>query len=341
MTLRVGVVGLGVMGADHVRTLTTRVSGAVVTAVADIDPVRAASVAGGVGARAFRAGQELISSDEVDAVLVAAADGSHTELTLAAIAAGRPVLTEKPLAPTPEECRQIAAAERAAAAAAAAGGAGGAGGAGRLVAVGFMRRFDPAHVALRDGVRSGSIGRVLLAHAVHRNTTARSGGTSETTVTGSAIHELDSVPWVLGSPVSDVSWHAPRAASGPRVDPQVLLVRTADGALVTVEVFVGAGYGYDVRLEVVGSRGTLALADPALLVRTRDLHRASDYPVDWRPRFAEAYRAELQAWVDAVVTGVAAPDLATAEDGLRAAEAARAAVTSMREGGVPVPVLQI
>ncbi|MEE6272073.1 Gfo/Idh/MocA family oxidoreductase [Georgenia sp. MJ206] len=331
MTLRVGVVGTGVMGADHVRTLTTRVSGAVVTAVTDLDAGRAASVAreAGAGTRVTASGLELITADDVDAVIIASDDASHASLTLAAVAAGKPVLVEKPLAPTVAECRRVVDAERDVV-----------GDGPALVHVGFMRRFDPAHVELRRAVQGGRIGRALVAHAVHRNTRTAPGGTSETTVTSSAIHELDSLPWVLGSALSEVSWHAPSAPGSlpGRADPQVLLVRTADGALCTVELFVNAGYGYDVRLEVAGEGGTLALADSSLLVRNAELGRALDYPADWRPRFAEAYRAELQAWVDAIVTGRPAPDLACAADGLRAAQAADAVIASMHAGGAPVQV---
>ena len=101
-------------------------------------------------------------------------------------------------------------------------------------------------------------------------------------------------------------------------DPQLILVRTADGVLTTVEVFLNARYGYDIRCEVVGDRGTVALANPARVV-------------------ADAYRAELQAWVDAVAAGGPTP-LATARDGLVAGAVAEAVIASMHEGGRTVAV---
>ena len=107
-------------------------------------------------------------------------------------------------------------------------------------------------------------------------------------------------------------------------DPQLLLLRTGGGALTTVEVFLNAGYGYDIRCEVVGDRGTVALTNPARVVADGDRRRATGYPADWRPRFAEAYRAELQAWWTR--SPPAALALATAGDGLAASAAADAVI---------------
>ena len=157
---------------------------------------------------------------------------------------------------------------------------------------------------------------------------------SESSVTNSAVHDLDIVPWLLGSPVVEVSWHAPRAsrqAVGLQ-DPQLILLRTADGVLSTVESFLNARYGYDIRCEVVGETGTASLAEPVRLVEDRELRRSAGYAADWRPRFAEAYRLEVQAWVDGLAGGDPGP-LATAQDGLVASAVAEAVITSMHAGG--------
>ena len=146
------------------------------------------------------------------------------------------------------------------------------------------------------------------------------------------------MPWLLDSPVTAVSWHAPaRSAATQLQDPQLIVLRTADGVLSTVETFLNAGYGYDIRCEIVADRGMLALRDPARTVATADRRRVSTYPADWRPRFADAYRLELQAWVDAIRAGRPTP-LATAHDGLVAAVIAEAVITSMHQDGVVVPV---
>jgi len=326
VTIKVGIIGAGVMGSDHARTIAAAVSGASVSAVADIDAERAQSLAADVGAAAFNDPLALIAASEVDAVLVASHDSTHTELVLACLAAGKPVLCEKPLALDLDDCASILVAEQATGT--------------RLVSVGFSRRFDPANVALKDALIAGQIGRPLLAHAVHRNVSNSPDGDSASTVLNSAIHECDQTPWLFDHPVTEVSWHAPASTSllPQRQDPQLILLRTADGALTTVEVFVNAVYGYDVRLEVVGETGTLSLGEPALVIRNSDLARSADYPADWRPRYAAAYRAEAQAWVDSVASGKYHPALASAADGYRATAVAHAVIASMDSDGAVTTV---
>jgi myo-inositol 2-dehydrogenase/D-chiro-inositol 1-dehydrogenase len=129
MTLGIGVIGTGIMGADHVATITTAIAGAQVVAIADIDLQRAEKIASRVpGAKALPSAESLIESDEVDGVIIASSDATHAQYVRACIAARKPVLCEKPLAPTSAECEEILSFEQAAGV--------------RLVQVGFMRRFD-------------------------------------------------------------------------------------------------------------------------------------------------------------------------------------------------------
>ncbi|KUN81174.1 Gfo/Idh/MocA family oxidoreductase [Streptomyces griseoruber] len=324
--LRIGVIGAGNMGADHVLTLHRQVSGAEVVHVADLDKDRAARAAGAVpGARAGDDAFAVIEDPGVDAVVIASHDATHADLAVAAVRAGKPVLCEKPLAPTLQECVRVVREERRAG--------------GGLISLGFMRRFDPGYADLRSALAGGSHGAPLLVRCASRGVSSAPGCTDELSITGSAIHEFDTVPWLLDSPVTEVSWHAPRstgAVTGLR-DPQLILLRTADGALSTVEVFLNAGYGYDIRCEVVAEHGTVALTDPARIVADSARVRSTGYPADWRPRFADAYRLELQAWVDAVRAG-RVPPLADAHDGLVASAVAEAVITSMRGGGATVAV---
>ena len=110
MTVRVGVVGAGFMGADHIDTLHRQVTGAAVTMVADLDLDRARGVAAALtDARATDDGFALIGDPAVDAVVVASADATHADLAVAAVQAGKPVMCEKPLEPTLPECLRVAA----------------------------------------------------------------------------------------------------------------------------------------------------------------------------------------------------------------------------------------
>jgi myo-inositol 2-dehydrogenase/D-chiro-inositol 1-dehydrogenase len=265
----------------------------------------------------------LVASPDVDAVVVASPDATHPALVRACVAAGKPVLCEKPLSPTLAESAALLRdlGERAA-----------------LVSLGFMRRFDPGYTDLRTAMVSGALGAPVTVHSTGRGVSSGPGATSESSVTNSAVHDLDIVAWLLGSPVVEVSWHAPRQSSGADfADPQLILLRTADGVLSTVDIFLNARYGYDVRCEVVGETGTASLREPARTEVDSGLVRGVGYAADWRPRFAEAYRLELQAWVDSLRGGDAGP-LARAHDGLVASAVADAVITSMHSDGARVLV---
>ncbi len=317
-TLRIGVAGAGIMGADHANTLRRFVRGAQVTAVADVDLARAEAAA--AGARAYADAAALIADPDVDAVVVAAPDSAHAGQVVAAVRAGKPVLCEKPLAPTLAESRRVlrdVGAEGEA-----------------LLSLGFMRRFDPGYVALRRAIDDGTIGMPVLIHNVSRGVRSGPGATSESSITGSAVHEFDVVPWLLRSPVVEVAWSAPRPSGlvGDLADPQLITLRTADGVLSTCETFLNAGYGYDIRCEVVGETGAVSLTEPARVRTDAAFRHGIGYAADWRPRFADAYRLELQAWVDAVLAGAPTP-LATARDGGAAGAVADAVIASMHAGG--------
>jgi myo-inositol 2-dehydrogenase / D-chiro-inositol 1-dehydrogenase len=250
-------------------------------------------------------GLDLIRDPDVDAVIVAAPAAIHEALVLACLDAGKPVLCEKPLAATVDACRRVVGAEAALGR--------------RLVQVGFMRRFDPGYATMARRLAAGDVGPPLLAHCVHRNPSSPGFFTSEMLLTDSLVHEVDALRWLLGEEIVRVTALAPRRTSrapdGLR-DPQVVLLETASGALADVEVFVNAGYGYDVRCEVVGESGTVALA----------VQVAAGYA----ERFAAAYAAELRAWVDGVAGGaVRGP---SAWDGYAAAAVSHAAVESLRTG---------
>ena len=321
--MRIGVIGAGIMGADHARILHHDVPHADVVMVADVDRTRAQSVADGIpGAVATDDAHAVIASADVDAVLVASSDATHVEYVHACLDRRKPVLCEKPLAPTAAECAAIVAAEDAVV-----------GDGVPLVSVGFMRRFDPGYVELKGLVDDGALGVPVMVHSVGRGVSAPA-GSDELSVTGSAIHDIDIVPWLLSSPVVEVGWLAPRQSPEvmDRQDPQFILLRTEDGVLTTVDIFLNARYGYDTRCEVVGSLSSASLTEPHRVVRDSGLSHGHGYGADWRPRFAEAYRLQNRAWVESLVSGSPTP-LATARDGLQAALVADAVIASMRSGG--------
>ena len=184
MVLGVGIIGAGVMGGDHARVLAGSVRGAEVRAIADADAARAGAVSKANGiARTHTDALALIADPAIDAVLIASPDDTHVPYTLACIAAGKPVLCEKPLAPTARGCLEVMAAEQKAGR--------------RLVQVGFMRRFDPGYAAMRGDRASGRLGSPVMLHFAHRNAVAPPWFTWEMVITNSAVHEIDVVRGLL------------------------------------------------------------------------------------------------------------------------------------------------
>src|ERR1700722_13193057 len=288
MAIRIGVIGTGNIGQDHIRRITQALSGGRVVAVTDIDPVRAQKIAQGLGGRAEATGQDLIAAKDVDAIIVTSIGSTHEEFVLAAIAAGKPVFCEKPLATTPEACSHIVDAEVALGR--------------RLVQVGYMRRYDAAYLALREVVRGGSIGLPLLMHCTPRGPTVSSHFEKDSAITDAAVHEIDLVRWLFDEEIVATSVLNPRRNrnGGDLPDPLVLLLEMASGILVDVEVSLNIRYGYDIRGEVVAENGTATLGEPnSVTVRINGVV-VNRVPADWRERFSHAYDAELQSWLDAI-----------------------------------------
>jgi myo-inositol 2-dehydrogenase/D-chiro-inositol 1-dehydrogenase len=320
MSLRIGVIGAGAMGSAHCRIIAGNVSGAELAAVSDVDVRRAGEVARETGdAGVHEDPLELIADPQVDAVVIASSDDTHQRLVLACLRAEKPVLCEKPLAPTAEAGLSVVEAEAALG--------------HRLVQVGFMRRFDPGYVAVKEALDGGRVGGALMVHCAHRNAGVPDGFTSEMLITSSATHEFDVIRWLLGQEIVGAAVHTPRASRlappGLR-DPQLVLLETEDGVLVDVEVFVNARYGYDIRCEVVAESGTLTLPSPIAVAVRADGEDRREVDDDFRERFTDAYREQMQSWVDALAEG--GPQGPTAWDGYAAAAVADACVEGLRSG---------
>jgi len=320
--VRVGVIGAGNIGADHATTLAREVAGAEVVAVFDPDPARAAAVAEATQARTSARAEELISAPDVDSVLVASPDETHPAMVLACIAAGKPVLCEKPLATSLAGATEVMEAEIAHGA--------------RLVRLGFMRRYDPGYRAAKEVIAAGELGQVVVLHCVHRGKASAPHYTTAMLLSNSAVHEFDVTRWLLGEEIVAASVVAGRSSPYAPVglhDPLIVLLETSSGVVVDIELFCNCRYGYDVRCEVVGTDGTICCGEPASTFRTATGWRRSSIADDWRARFHEAYRAELQDWVESLrrdeqrgptawdgyaATAVAEACVAAAADGARA-----------------------
>src|SRR3954466_2976556 len=197
MVIRIGVIGTGMIGQDHIRRISEVLSGCVVAAVTDVDPAKAREVADarpGVTVRAT--GEEVVADPDVGAVVVCSWGPTHEQYVLASIAAGKPVFCEKPLATNQQACLRILEAE----------GANGS----RLVQVGYMRRYDVAYRALKKVLDSGDIGAPLMMHCAHRNAGVPAFYEKESAITDTAAHEIDMVRWMFGAEITAARGVIPR-----------------------------------------------------------------------------------------------------------------------------------
>lgn len=316
MSVKVGIVGAGVMGADHARILRRGIAGADLVAIQDTDGARARQLAAecGVGL-VFDTAVQLIADPAVDAVLIASPDATHAPLAVACIERGKPILCEKPLASTLDEGRAVVAAEIR--------------GGKRLLQVGYMRRFDPGYQAMKRSLADGKLGVPLFLHCVHRNAVAPGYMTSELVIANSTVHEIDVARYLLDEDFVAATVISPRATRRAATrQPQFVVLETTSGVVVDVEAFLDAQYGYDVRAELVCEDGTVALApNPPVAIR-RDGRDGFGLDPDWRGRFAVAYREQMQAWIASIRTGC--PAGSSAWDGYVPSVTAEACLEALR-----------
>lgn len=326
MTVRIGVIGTGAIGRDHTRRINRALAGAMVTAVSDVNAKSASAVQADLapGAEIFATGEALIASENVDAVLVTSWGATHEQYVLAAIAAGKPVFCEKPLATTAKGALRIVEAEVAFGR--------------RLVQVGFMRRYDAGYRMLKKAVES-EIGPPLMVHAAHRNPTVPEQYVTAMAIHDTLIHEIDVLRWLLDDDYVSAQVVFPRKtrhAHAKVEDPQIVLLETKKGIRIDVEIFVNCQYGYDIQCQVVGEDGLANLPEPMAVVMRKDAKLQNPILTDWKERFLDSYDIELQDFIKVAAKGtVSGP---TAWDGYVAAISSDACVQAQNGPGTIVPI---
>ena len=329
MSDRIGVllVGGGRAGLVHGRSFAAGIPGAVLVGVADPSPEARERAAAELGCDlTFDDPVAAVADERVDSVVVASPTPTHASIAIAALEADKSVLCEKPLASTLDEARAVAAAAKASAAG---------------LCMGFMRRFDARFARAAERIAAGDVGDVVLVRSSGRGPglppdwawdPERSGGL----IAEVNSHDLDTARWMSGSEFESV-YALGRAAKRPDiaetypgfVDVVIAAFEMSGGVLAQIDGACPADYGYDARVEILGTEGTVLVGGPiaesAILVRRDGV--VTDPVASWRDLFADAYRAE-GAHLVAVARGEAHPR-AGVEDGLRALEAVMAVRRSL------------
>lgn len=325
--LGVGVIGVGEMGKRHAENLARLVPHARLVAVADTDLERARSVAQELEVEhAYDSAEALVARHDVQAVVIASPAKFHTPAIQVAAAAGKHILCEKPLALTMEEADAALEAVTAA---------------GVRLQVGFMRRYDAAYAQAKRAIEAGEIGEPVIFKSIGRDFEAPppssfEGGSSGTLCHDSSVHDFDLARWLMNDEVVEVHTFAaaqalPQLANLGLFDSAVVNLRFARGAIGNVESFMDARYGYDVRSEIVGTKGTIrvgTLHNTPLQVLT---HAGGQHDVvnHFLLRFADAYVAEMQDFVEMILSG--RTPRVTARDGRQSLAVVLAAVRSFKE----------
>ncbi|MET4621726.1 myo-inositol 2-dehydrogenase/D-chiro-inositol 1-dehydrogenase [Arthrobacter sp. 2762] len=318
--LRVAVIGAGRMGADHIKRLSTRIHGAEVAAVVDVDLARAqAAVEGIEGAVALSSADEALNNGDVNAVLIATPGFLHEEILYKALEKDFPILCEKPLTPDAESAWKVVQAELALG--------------HKRIQVGFMRRFDAEYSALGSIIRNSELGELLMLHHQHRNPSTPEGFTNEMLINDSVVHEFDAIRYFTGEEITSVQVRLgkpTRNAPNGQHDPQHVLLETESGVLADVEIYVNAKFGYQVATQASFEDGIVSIGgDTGPYIQSAGKWGGSVTP-GFEERFGAAYDVEVQAWVDAALRGeIGGP---TAWDGYATAACCEAGVEAQKSG---------
>jgi len=327
--VNIGIIGAGMIGTEHASRITNELTGGEVVAVNDVNENQARSLVEklNLDAQVFASAHDLIHSEQVDAVLITSWGPTHEEFVLAAIAAGKYVFCEKPLATTAKGCNNIIDAEIKANK--------------RLVQVGFMRRYDQGYRLLKDLMSAKTYGEPLVVTAAHRNPAVPEAYVTPMAITDTLVHELDTFRWLFNDDYKSaqvVFARKTRHAHDKVQDPQLVLLETQGGIRINVEIFVNCQYGYDIQCSVSCEDGVVSLPDPTSVVTKTEARRSTNILTDWKERFAGAFSLELQAFIDSVSGDRLTDPAPSSWDGMAAAVASDACVEAQETGGI-IPIV--
>lgn len=322
----IALLGAGRMAQVHAAAIAA--AGATVVAVFDPVASSAEGLAGRTGAAVVSTTTAAITHPDVDAVVIATSSDTHVDLVLEAARASKPVLCEKPLAPSLVEARRCVGVlgEEAA----------------RKVFLGFNRRFDRGHASLLHAVHDGAIGRLEQLTITSRDPypppldyVPRSGGLFRDMM----IHDFDLARAVLQQELISVTAHGssiidPEIGRLGDIDTATVTMLAADGAIVTILNSRRCAFGFDQRIEAFGAHGMVISDNPRQsgLKRFTVAQPGTPAPIleFFMERYGASYTAEMGAFLDCARRGADMP--VNAIDGLKAAYLAEAATLSLKRG---------
>ena len=330
--LGIGVLGVGEMGRQHAENLRRLVPRAQLVAVADVDGARAGKVATELEIEyAYPSLEAMLENKSIQAVLIATPDKFHAAAVKTAALAGKDILCEKPLGINLESAKEALQAVR---------------DAGVRLQIGFMRRYDPAYAAAMKQIEAGEIGDPVVFKSVGRDKDMPPIGAYQSGINGmlfynSTIHDFDLARWLTQDEVTEVHSFGtvairPELAAYGDVVASLVNLRFSRGAIGNIESHVQCLYGYDVRTEIVGSKGSILIGtnrknSATFMKPANGSYELADH---FLSRFREAYLAEVIDFVDSIL-GDRAPRV-SGEDGLRALEIAVAAEKSLQTAALCV-----
>jgi len=323
----IGVLGVGEMGKRHAENLRHSVPGAELVAIADVAAARVNQVADELEvAKSFGSLEAMLECKEVQAVLIATPDKFHAQGVMQAAKAGKDILCEKPIALTLADAYAALDAVNKA---------------GVRLQIGFMRRYDPAHATAMKRIEAGEIGTPLIFKSVGRDKdepplAAYQSGLNGMIFYNSTIHDFDLARWLMRDEVAEVHSYTtvairPEVAQYGDVVAGSVNLQYHNGGIGNIESYVQAVYAYDVRTEILGSKGAIFVGSlektPAVFLSANG--GGQTLMDHFLTRFADAYLAEVRDFVQKLLEDK--PVRVTGEDGLRALATAVAAEASHKQ----------
>lgn len=322
--LKIGLLGAGRIGRVHAINIAGHARSQLV-AVSDVNEEAARSLADAYGAKATSS-EAILADPSIDAVLIATSTDTHSDLIEKATAAGKAVLCEKPVDLSLERAQRCLDAVNKT---------------GLPVMIGFNRRFDPNFSSIKASIAAGEIGNPELLSITSFDPAPPpvayvkvSGGLFRDMM----IHDFDMANFLMGDVPKTV--HAagtsivdPEIGKAGDVDTAVVTLTYADGRIAVIKNSRRAAYGYDQRVEILGSEGLLSagnVLENTVSKATRQGVTSAKPEFFFLERYMRAYVAEWDAFVAAILDGAAIP--VSLKDGVAALALAEAATQSVKSG---------